>query len=167
MERKFLFFPFLGIFQSTFAWNEAIVVFFNFLNFFSHFFEIFYNAVELERNGMIIFIFPLSKPFPTYFCLKVGHNGISLFFAIFLEFYITRRMGTKRNDNFLFSIFFILFLPILACTEATTIFFNFFNFLAVLLEFSITCRAGTEGNDNFYFLAFPYFSNLFSFKMNP
>ena len=102
---------------------------------------------------MIIFIFPLSKPFPTYFGLKVGHNGISLFFAIFFGFYITRRMGTKRNDNFYFlsfSAFSYLFWLVLKPQRF------FFNFLAILLEFSITGRAGTER----YFLIFYYFFGI-------
>ena len=34
MERKFLFSSFLGLFQPTLAWYEAIIVFFIFLNFF-------------------------------------------------------------------------------------------------------------------------------------
>ena len=59
MKRKFLFSPFLGLFQPTLAWKEAIMVFFNFLN----------------------------------------------FFAIFLEFSISFRVRTKRNDNFYFLSF--------------------------------------------------------------
>ena len=83
-----------------------------------------------------------------------------------MEFYITRPVGTKRNDNFYFlsfSSFSNLF-----CFEMKPqqYFLIFFNFLAILLEFSITCRAGTERNHNFYFLTFPSFSNLFWFKMN-
>ena len=65
---------------------------------------------------MIIFIFPLFLPFTTFFGMKLGHNGISFFFftffAIFLEFYITRRVGTERNYNFYFlsfSAFCVLF----------------------------------------------------------
>ena len=71
--------------------------------------------VVLERNGMIIFIFPVSPSIPTYYGLKRSHNGILNFwnfFSIFLEFSITRRVGTKRNDNFCFlsfSAFSILF----------------------------------------------------------
>ena len=55
---------------------------------------------------MIIFIFSLSHPFPTYFGLKGSHKGIFLiFFTIFLEFSITRRVGTERTDNFYFFSF--------------------------------------------------------------
>ena len=83
------------------------------------------------------------------------------FFATFLEFYITRWVGTKRNYNFYFlsfSAFSNLFWPEMKPPR------YFFNFLAILLEFSITCRAGMERNDNFYFLAFPSFPNLFWFN---
>ena len=50
-----------------------------------------------ERNGPIIFIFSLSRHFPTYFGLKGSHNGIFFnflnFLDILLEFSITRRVG--------------------------------------------------------------------------
>ena len=59
MERKFLFALFLGPCQLTLARNGAIMVFFNFLD----------------------------------------------FFPVFLQFSITRRVGTKRNDNFYFPSF--------------------------------------------------------------
>ena len=59
MERQFLIFLFLGLFQPILAWNEAITVSFNLLN----------------------------------------------FFAIFLEFSITHRVGTERNNNFYFFSF--------------------------------------------------------------
>ena len=52
---------------------------------------------------MIIFIFSLSHPFPTYFGLKGSHKGIFLiFFTIFLEFSITRRVGTERSGAIIF-----------------------------------------------------------------
>ena len=57
---------------------------------------------------MIIFIFSLSQSFLTYFGLKWSCNGIFQFFeffAIFLEFSITGRVGKKRNDNFYFLAF--------------------------------------------------------------
>ena len=49
------------------------------------------------------------------------------FFAILLEFSITRRAGTKRNVNF-YSLFLILFQPILARNEAVWYFLNFWIF---------------------------------------
>ena len=66
----------------------------------------------------------------------------------------------------MFSIFFSLLQPILAWNEATTIFFNFFNFLDILLEFSIMCRAGTERNGTitFIFLLSHPFPTYFGLK---
>ena len=58
-KRQFLFSLFLCLFQPILAWNKAIMIFFNFLN----------------------------------------------FVAIFLEFSITRRVGTERNDNLYFFSF--------------------------------------------------------------
>ena len=58
-EREFLFSLFLCLLQQILAWNEVIMVFFNFLN----------------------------------------------FFAIFLKFSLTRRVGTERNDEFNFLTF--------------------------------------------------------------
>ena len=53
-------------------------------------------------------MFP-SRPFPSNFCLKRSHHSLFLifliFFAIFYEFSITRRVGMKRNDNFYFPCF--------------------------------------------------------------
>ena len=93
------------------------------------------------------------------------------FFAISLEFSISRRVGTERNDNFyflsfsrpfptcfgligchyfkmvfLFSLFHGILQPILAENEAIVVFFNFLNFFAIFLEFSISRRVGTEQN---------------------
>ena len=59
--------------------------------------------VGLERNVMIIFLFSLSHPFPL---ILASNEDIMVFlkflnfFAIFLEFSISRRVGSKRNDNF-------------------------------------------------------------------
>ena len=59
--------------------------------------------VRLERNVTIIFIFSLSHPFPL---ILAWNEAIMVFlkflnfFAIFLEFSISRRVGTKRNDSF-------------------------------------------------------------------
>ena len=89
-----------------------------FLFFFSLFLEFYITRrVGTERNGKTIFIFALSRPFPTYFGLKRSHNGVFLFFeffTIFFELSLIPWVGTKRNDNFLFSLFFSLFKPILA-----------------------------------------------------
>ena len=118
-----------------------------------------------ERNETIIFIFALSRTLTTkklemkpLWYLLIFLN----FFAIFLEFSITRRVGMERNDNFYFLSFTAFLQRILAWNEATTVFFNFF---VIFLEFSITHWVGTKRNDNFYFLSFPAFSSLFWFKM--
>ena len=56
MERKFLFSSFLGLFQPTFAWNEAIIVFFNVLNFLPIFFKFSTTRrVGTKQNGNIYF----------------------------------------------------------------------------------------------------------------
>ena len=80
------------------------------------FFWNFHLPIGKEWNGAIIFIFSLSQPFPTYLGWKWCHNGIFIiffnFFAILLEFSLTRQIGTERNDNFYFfsfSSFFNLF----------------------------------------------------------
>ena len=97
------------------------------------FFCNFLFRIELERSGTIIFIFSLSGPFPTCFGLKGCHNfkmvflfslfhvilqpilaeneaivvffNFLNFFAIFLEFSITRCVGAERTDNFYFLFF--------------------------------------------------------------
>ena len=72
------------------------------------FFWNFLLRIGMERNRTIISIFSISRPFPTYFGLKWKHNGIVWyfdFFAPFMEFSITGRIWTKRNDNFYFISF--------------------------------------------------------------
>ena len=57
---------------------------------------------------MIIFIFPLFQPFPTYFGLKLGHHGVSYFLHIFCYVFGILHyasVGTKRNNNFYFLSF--------------------------------------------------------------
>ena len=83
------------------------------------------------------------------------------FFAILLEFSITRPAGTERIDNFYFLSFSSFSSLFLASNEPIMALFLFFNFFAIFLEFSISRRVGTKRNDNFYFLSFSAFSNLF------
>ena len=76
-ERKFLFSLFLSLFHPILAWNEAIMIFFNFLNFVAIFLEFsIMRCVGTEWNGMTIFIFSLSLPSPINFGLKRRHIGI-------------------------------------------------------------------------------------------
>ena len=100
--------PYFGL---KWSHNSILYVF----EFFLQFFMNFLLRVGLERNGMIIFTFPVSRSIPMHYGLKWSHNYILNFwnfFTIFLEFFITRRVGTKRNDNLCFpsfSAFFNLF----------------------------------------------------------
>ena len=91
------------------AWNEATIVFYNFLNFFAICMEFsITHWVGTKRNHNL------------YFCLFLGHfrpifawkEATTVFFlifcifiAIFYEFSITHQVGTKRNDNFYFPRF--------------------------------------------------------------
>ena len=69
-ERQFLFFLFLGLFQSILAWNEAITVSFNFLNFFAIFSEFSIALwVGTKRNDNFYFLFSLA--FSNMFCLEM------------------------------------------------------------------------------------------------
>ena len=83
------------------------------------------------------------------------------FFAIFLEFSITGRVGIDRIDKFYFLSFHGLSQFVLALKEAVLVFFNFFIFFALFLEFFIMGRVGIERNDNFHFHSFLGFPNLF------
>ena len=106
MERQFLFFLFLGLFQPIWAWNEAITVSFNLLNFFAILFWIFSYASGrngTKRNGNFYFLsLSLFQPILTWNdAIMVFFNFLN-FFAIFLELSITHRVGTERYDNFYF-----------------------------------------------------------------
>ena len=64
------------------------------------------RLVETKRNETIIFIFPISHPFPTDLGLSITVFLLFFeFFTIFIEFSITLRVWTKRNNNFYFLIF--------------------------------------------------------------
>ena len=66
-ERQYLFSFFLGIFQTILALKEAILAFFNFLNFLEF---LIIRQEGTKRNETIICIFSLSLPFPNYFGVK-------------------------------------------------------------------------------------------------
>ena len=126
--------------------------------------------VVLERNGMIISFFPVSRSIPTYYGLKWRHNGIfifSEFFFYFFGFSISCRVGTERNNNFYFlsfgavlNLFFLQMKPKWYPSD-------FLNFFAICLKFSITHWVGTKRNDNLYFLSFSVFSNQFLLEKKP
>ena len=112
---------------------------------------------------MTIFIFSISRHFPTYFDLKWSPNGIiwffyfsSFFFGIF--YYPSGRNGMERQ--FLFFLFLGISQPILAWNEAIMVFFNLLNFFAIFLEFSLKRQGGTKRNDNFYFLSETFPTNF-------
>ena len=133
MERHFLFSLFLDLFQPIFAWNEATMVFFDFLEFRYLFLEFSFTR-PVGREQKQNFYFSLSRPFPTYFGLKWSHNGIFLIFWIFfLKFCITRQLRTKQNDNFYFLSFSAFPNFFLLEKKPQWCFLNFFNFFAFFL----------------------------------
>ena len=91
------------------------------------------------------------------------------FFAIFLEFSITGRVRTHRNDFFLFFLFLGLPQHILARKEAIIVFSNFLNCFTIFLEFPIMGWVRTRRNDFFifYFLSFLAFPNLYWLEKLP
>ena len=135
---------------------------------FCYFFKIF-NYVSgrntSERFFFSIFL-SLSHPILAWEEAMMVYSNLLKFFAIFLEFSITVRVGTHRNDFlFLFFIFLSLPHPILAWEEAMMVFSNFLNFFAILLEFPIPGRVETYRNDFYYFLSFSAFPILFWLEM--
>ena len=100
--------------------------------------------VGLKRNGTIIFIFPFSRSILTYYGLKCSHNGIFIFrnfFSIFLEFSFTRRVRTKRNDNFCFPSFSAFFNVFWLETKPQWYFFlSFYDFFLFFRNFLLRVR---------------------------
>ena len=89
------------------------------------------------------------------------------FFAIFLEFFITGRVGVDRNDNFYFHSFSGISQPFLDWKEAKIRFFNFLNFFAIFFEFSITGQVANNLNDHFSFIFFLAFPKMFGLLEKP
>ena len=73
-----------------------------------------------------------------------------LIFLIFLEFFSTRLVGTKRNDNFYFPYFYS-FSDLFWLKWTITVFLLFFEFFTIFMEFSIMHRVGTERNGTIIF----------------
>ena len=114
-----------------------------------------------ERNDNFYF-----RLFSEFSILKAWSEAIMVsfnflnFFATFLKFSITCRVGMERKNNFYF----------LSFTASSNIFWLEMKpqwYFWIFLEFSITHRVGTKRIDNFYFLSFPSFSILFWLKMKP
>ena len=124
-----------------------------------------------ERNGTIIFVFYLSRPFPAYFGFQMKPKryffNFLKFFPIFLEFSITCRIGMEQSDNFYFPSFWACLNLFLLEMKTKWYSSNFLNFFAIFLEFSITRWVGTKRNDNFYFPYFSSYSNLLWLEMKP
>ena len=108
-ERFFAFSLFSGHSQPILAWNEAMMVFSKFLNFFAIFLEFCIpGRVGTHQNDFFFFFslfHGLSEPiFSWNEAMRVFCNFLN-FFAIFLEFSIPGRLETHRNDYFIFSLF--------------------------------------------------------------
>ena len=90
------------------------------------------------------------------------------FVTIILEFSITRRVGTKRNDNFYFlssSAF-----PYLFWLEMNS--YGYLLLLRILLLFLWNFQlwvgwVGTDRNNNFQYLSFLAFFNVFLIEKKP
>ena len=90
------FWAFLNLFllQMKPKWYSTI-----FLNFFVICSEFsITHLVGTKRNETIIYIFSLSRPFPTNFCSKRSHNCI--FLQFFMNFLL--RVGLERNGMIIF-----------------------------------------------------------------
>ena len=128
------------------------------------FFIYFLWRVGLERNGMIIFIFPVSRSIPTYYVLKWATMiflNFPNFYSIFFEFSITRRVITKRNDNFCF----------LSFSAISNLFWlqmktkrNFFNFFLFFWNFLLCVRLERNRTIVFIFSISRRFPPYFGFK---
>ena len=96
------------IFQPILDWNKAIMVFFNFFQFCCYFFGIFYYASSKDETKRYFLFSLFLSLFQTILArnepIKVFFNFLN-FFAIILEFSITYRVRTKRNDTCYFLSF--------------------------------------------------------------
>ena len=84
------------------------MVFFNFFEFFCYFFGIFYYALgrnQTERQYLFSFFLSLFQPIPALNDAILAFFNFLNFFAIFLEFSITRQVGMERNYNLYFLSF--------------------------------------------------------------
>ena len=91
---------FLIFFQPILAWNEFLMVFFNF---FCYFFWIFYYASgrnETEQQFLFSIFLSLFQP------ILAWNEAVMVFFEffgyVFLEFSITHWVGTERNGTIIF-----------------------------------------------------------------
>ena len=113
---------------------------------------IFWNfllRIGLERNGTIIFIFSLARPFPPYFGWKWCYNGFFQFFEFFCYFFGFFHYELGRNEtewSFLFSVFLSLSQHILVLNIAIMVFFLifwiFFNYFGIF-----SSASGSNGTE--------------------
>ena len=140
------------------------------MNSFAIFFLIFYYALdrnEAERQYLFSLFLILFRTILASNQAKMWFFNFFNFFAIFLEFSITRRVGTKQNDNFYFLSFSAFSNLFWLEMKKKWYFFNFLNYLGIFFEFYIRRRVGTKQNDNFYFLPFSSSFNLWWLEMEP
>ena len=134
----------------------------NFLNFFANCLEFsITHWVGTKRNETIIYIFSISWPFPTNFCLKRSHNS---FFSIFLQFFCNflLRVWLERNRMIIFSFPVSRSIPTYYGLKwSHNDIFIFSEFFYYFYGIFYTRWVGTKRNDNFCFPSFSAFSNLF------
>ena len=135
-----MFSVFLGLFQPILALNEATTVFFKF---FSYFFGILYYVSDWNGTkrqflfSLFLGVSPLILAWNE--AIIVFYNFLK-FFAIFLEFSITRRVGTKRNDNFCFPSFSAFFNVFWLEMKPQWYFFKFFKIFPIFWNFLLRVR---------------------------
>ena len=132
---------------------------------------VFFNSllgVGQEMIRTIIFIFALSRLFPTWVRQEISHNGVLYFFEFFCyffsEFSIRGQVGNDRNNNFhfhSFSAFSNMFWP------KKKPYWCFLIFLIFLLFFSnslLRIRQEMLGTKIFIFTRSRPFPTCFCFK---
>ena len=156
---SFRAFPNLFWFEKKAYWY--FLIFLIFVLFFWN--SLFRVGQELIETIFFIYFHSLTAILNLFWLEKKQCRCFFYFFAITLEFSIPGRVGTHRNDFFLFSLFLSLSHLILALKEAIIVFFNF---LDIFLEFFITGRVRTHRND-FFFLSFSAIPNQFWLENKP
>ena len=124
------------------------------------------RPVGTKRNETIIFILPISHPFPTYFGLKWTIIVFLLFFEffiIFMEFSITLWVRTKRNDNFYFR-YFLAFSILFWVIKPHRYFLIFWIFLPFFWNFLSLLGQECNGSIIFIFTISQSFPTYFCLK---
>ena len=128
-----MFSLFLSLSHPVLAKISARKRFFNFLNFFSFFFQNFLPQAEFERKSGLKFFFSFSA-YLRPFSLEIIPERDFLVFCFFFYFFrnLLARDKYERNSglNF-FSLFLSLSHPVLSKISAGKRFFNFLNFFAI------------------------------------